>query len=90
MAKCRARLLYPPDLTINAEISKLLAHLMPEAGRAAWKIARDSIAGLDPYEKDLAREIVDSLIVENVCGATAALPIEELKSLLPIVARGAE
>ena len=85
----RARLLYPPDLTINAEISKLLAHLMPEAGRAAWKIARDSIAGLDPYEKDLAREIVDSLMVENVCGATAALPIEELKSLLPIVARGA-
>ena len=62
---------------------------MPEAGRAAWKIARDSIAGLDPYEKDLAREIVDSLIVENVCGATAALPIEELKSLLPIVARSA-
>ena len=82
-----ARLLYPPDLTINAEISKLLAHLMPEAGRAAWKIARDSIAGLDPYEKDLAREIVDSLIIENVCGATAALPIEELKSRLPIVAR---
>ncbi|MGC2445023.1 hypothetical protein, partial [Candidatus Binatus sp.] len=85
----RACLLYPPDLTINAEISKLLAHLLPEAGRAAWKIARDSIAGLDPYEKDLAREIVDSLMVENVCGATAALPIEELKSLLPIVVRSA-
>ena len=62
---------------------------MPEAGRAAWKIARDTIAGLDPYEKDLAREIVDSLIVENVCGETAALPIEELKSLLPIVASSA-
>ena len=46
------------------------------------------IAGLDPYEKDLAREIVDSLIIENVCGATAALPIEELKSRVPMVACG--
>ena len=86
----RACLLYPPDLTINAEISKLLAHLLPEAGRAAWKIARDSIAGLDPYEKDLAREIVDSLMVENV---SAVRPrrcrSKNCKSLLPIVVRSA-
>jgi hypothetical protein len=81
-----ARLIYPPDLTMNAEISKLLKLLMPESGRAAWKIARDTLAGLDPYEKDLAREIVDSLIVENACGETAAVPIEALKSLLPTVA----
>ena len=80
------QLIYPPDLTMNAEISKLLQVLMPEAGRAAWKIARDTIAGFDPYEKDLAREIVDSLIVENVCGESAAVPIEELKALLPMVA----
>ena len=84
-----ARLIYPPDLTMNAEIAKLLKVLMPEAGRAAWKIARDTIAGLDAYEKDLAREIVDSLIVENVCGETGSLPIEQLKSLLPIFASSA-
>jgi len=84
-----ARLIYPPDLTMNAEISKLLKILLPESGRVAWKIARDRIAGLDSYEKDLAREIVDSLIVENVCGATGSLPIEELKSLLPMVAYSA-
>jgi hypothetical protein len=84
-----ARLIYPPDLTLNAEIAKLLKVLMPEAGRAAWKIARDTIAGLDAYEKDLAREIVDSLIVESVCGETGALPIEQLKSLLPIFASSA-
>jgi hypothetical protein len=84
-AESRSRLIYPPDLTMNAEISKLLKVLMPEAGRAAWKIARDTIAGFDPYEKDLAREIVDSLMVESVCGETTAIPIEELKSLLPMV-----
>ena len=82
-----ARLIYPPDLTMNAEISKLVKVLLPEAGRAAWKIARDTIADLDGYEKDLAREIVDSLIVENVCGGTAAVAIEELKSRMPMVAR---
>ena len=85
----RARLIYPPDLTMNPEIAKLLKVILPEAGRAAWKIARDTIAGLDPYERDLAREIVDSLIVENVSGTTAALPLEELKSRLPMVACGA-
>ena len=85
-----ARLIYPPDLTMNAEISKRLKVLLPEAGRAAWKIARDTIASLDPYARGTsAREIVDSLIVENVCGENAALPIEELKLLLPMVAYNA-
>ena len=83
-----ARLIYPPDLTMNAEIAKLLKVLLNEAGRAAWKIARDVIVPLDPYEKDLARELVDSLIVESVCGNTA-LPIEELKSRMPILAYNA-
>jgi hypothetical protein len=84
------RLIYPPDLTMNPEVSKRLKLLLPEAGRAAWKIACDTIAGLDLYEKDLAREIVDSLIIENVSGEAEALPIEELKSRLPTVAADAQ
>src|SRR5208282_3378241 len=83
-----ARLIYPPDLTMNAAISNQVEALLAEAGRAAWKIARDRIAGLQGYEKDLAREIIDSLIMEEVCGGTAALAINELKSRVPIVARG--
>ena len=84
-----ARLIYPPDLTMNAVISNQVKALLAEAGRAAWKIARDRIADLDGYEKDLAREIIDSLIIQNVCGGTAALAIEELKSRVPMVARAA-
>ena len=83
-----ARLIYPPDLTMNAVISSQVKALLAEAGRAAWKIARDRIADLDGYEKDLAREIIDSLIMENVCGGTAALAIEELQARVPMVARG--
>ena len=83
-----ARLIYPPDLTMSAVISNQVSAILAEAGRAAWKIARDRIADLDGYEKDLAREIIDSLIMENVCGGTAALAIKELKSRVPMVARG--
>jgi len=82
-----ARLIYPPDLTTNAEVSNQVKALLAETGRAAWKIARDRIAELDGYERDLAREIIDSLIVENVCGGTAALAIDELKARVPMVAR---
>jgi hypothetical protein len=83
------RLIYPSDLTMNAVILNQLKALLTEAGRAAWKIARDRIADLDGYQKDLAREIIDSLIMENACGGTAALAIEELHSRVPMVARGA-
>ncbi len=83
-----ARLIYPPDLTTNAVISNHFKALMTEAGRAAWKIARDRTADLDDYQKDLAREIIDSLIMESVCGGAAMLPIEELHSRLPMLASG--
>ncbi len=83
-----ARLIYPPDLTLIAAISNLVKAILAEAGRAAWKIARDRIAELDGYERELAREIIDSLIVEKVCGGTAAIAIEELRSRVPMVARG--
>ncbi len=85
--KLPARLIYPPDLTLIAAVSNLVKALLAEAGRAAWKIARDRTAELDAYERDLAREIIDSLIVEKVCGGTAPIAIEELKSRVPMVAR---
>ena len=82
------RLIYPPDLTMTAAISDLVKALLAEAGRAAWKIARDTVAGLDGYDKDLAREIIDSLVVENVCSGNESIAIDELKSRVPIVAHG--
>jgi hypothetical protein len=82
----RPRLIYPPDLTMNAAVLNVVKALLAEAGRAAWKIARDRIADLDADEKDLAREIIDSLIIEKVCGRVAPLAIEELKSRVPTVA----
>jgi hypothetical protein len=82
----RPRLIYPPDLTMNAAVLNLVKALLAEAGRAAWKIARDRIADLDADDKDLAREIIDSLIIEKVCGRIAPLAIEDLKSRVPMVA----
>ena len=82
----RPRLIYPPDLTMNAAVLNVVKALLAEAGRAAWKIARDRIADLDADDKDLAREIIDSLILEKVCGRVAPLAIEDLKSRVPAVA----
>jgi len=84
-----ARLIYPPDLTANGAISNLVNELLDEPGRAAWKIARDRVADLEGYERDLARELIDSLIIEKMSGGTAAVAIEELKSRVPMVACGA-
>lgn len=87
-SKLPARLLYPPDLTTNAAISTMVKALLADAGCAAWKLARDQIADLDRDERDLAREIIDSLMMEAVCGGTAGLAIEQLKSRMPAVAHG--
>ena len=82
------RLVYPPDLTTKPAVSKLTEAHLSEGGRAAWKIARDAIASFDGCEKRLAREIVDSLVVENVCGGTAPVTVEEIESRLPMIAGG--
>lgn len=82
-----ARLVYPADLAMKVPVASRLSAILSEAGRTAWKIARDRIAGLSAYEEELAREIIDTMVVENVCGG-AALTIEELKSRLPTAARG--
>jgi hypothetical protein len=83
-----ARLIYPSDLTMNAAVSDQIKARLPESGRAAWKIAREAVARLDAYDRELAGEIVDTLVVEH-CGSGAALSIEELKALVPAVASGA-
>jgi hypothetical protein len=85
-----ARLIYPPDLTMNAAVTNRLKSILAEAGRAAWKIARDRIAELDSYERDLAREIIDSLIVERACGGSSAIALEELKARVPTAAVSAQ
>ena len=79
------RLIYPSDLTLNTEVANLVKASMADAGRAAWKIARDRTAELDSYESDLAREIIDTLIVEMVCGGTDALTLEELQARVPLL-----
>jgi hypothetical protein len=88
VAELPARLIYPPDLTMNKAVANRVKAILEDAGRAAWKIAGDRIAELGAHERDLAREIIDSLIIEKVCGSTASLAIEELRARVPMVAHG--
>ena len=82
------RLVYPPDLTINPAIAKRVEVRLDRAGRAALKIAHDALArSFQGNQKELAREIVDTLVVESVCGGTEPLAIEELGSRVPMLSR---
>ncbi|HEV2170103.1 MAG TPA: hypothetical protein VGR40_04095, partial [Candidatus Binatus sp.] len=75
-------LLYPPDLTANPTVSDRIKDHLSQSERAAWKIARDAADALDAHEKDLAREIVDTIVVEHA----ATVKLEELKTLVPTIA----
>src|SRR6266404_4585773 len=82
------RLIYPPDLTMNPAISKRVEVSLAPPGRAALKIAHDALARcFQGNQKELAREIVDTLVVEHVCGGIEPLAIEELGSRVPMLAR---
>ncbi len=81
-------LVYPPDLTMNPAISKLLEVRLAEPARAALKIARDALArSFEDNHAELAREIIDTLVLEHVCGGAKPLAIEELGSRIPMLAR---
>jgi hypothetical protein len=82
------RLIYPPDLTMNPEISKRVEVSLAPVGRAALKIAQDALTrSLQGNQKELGREIVDTLVMENICGGTEPLTIKELGSRVPMLAR---
>lgn len=56
--------------------------------RAALKIAHDALArSLHGNQQELARELVDTLMLEHVCGGTEPLTIEALGSRIPMLAR---
>jgi hypothetical protein len=82
------RLIFPADLTMNPAISKRVEVRLAPRGRAALKIAYDALARFfQGNQKELVREIIDTLVMENVCGGTAPLALEELESRVPMLAR---
>jgi hypothetical protein len=73
---------------MNPALSKRVEVRLDPVGRAALKIAHDALArSFQGNQKELAREIVDTLVVENVCGGTNPLAIEELGSRVPMLVR---
>jgi hypothetical protein len=73
---------------MNPAISKRLEVQLAPVGRAALKIAHDTLArSFQGNQKELAREIVDTLVMESVCGGIEPLTIEVLGSRVPMLAR---
>ena len=86
----RTSLVYPADLAMNPVLAKQMEMRLAEAGRAARKIAYEALVRFTGNERELAREVVDTLIIESLCDEVAALKFEELESRLPMLAGGGE
>jgi hypothetical protein len=82
-----ARLIYPADLSSSTAIVKRIELRLGEPGRAALKMVQAALARFASDEQELAREVVDTLVIHSVSGIDAPLAIGELESLLPFLAR---
>ncbi|HYL57452.1 MAG TPA: hypothetical protein VEU51_01175 [Candidatus Acidoferrales bacterium] len=81
------RLVCPADLSSSEAISKRVELRLGEPGRAALKMAHTALERCGAFERELAREIIDTLVVHAASGADTPLPVSELESRLPIPAR---
>ncbi|HUA35646.1 MAG TPA: hypothetical protein VMA09_18695 [Candidatus Binataceae bacterium] len=76
------RLIYPADLLAFAATARL-----GDSGTDALAIIRDAAQAYVGNEAELAREIVDTLVVEHLAGVTASLTLTEIQARLPSLAQ---
>jgi hypothetical protein len=76
-------LLFPADLMNSPEIAGRIEARLGESGRAALKIAYGSLGSLAEMDREAARQVIDTLMLENLARHAPALPIGELRARLP-------
>ncbi|MDO8432418.1 MAG: hypothetical protein Q7S58_08430 [Candidatus Binatus sp.] len=83
-----ARLIYPADLTQIPSIEKLVERRLTPSAATALKIARNSIERFDRGDRELAREIVDALMLDNLRGEPRpAITLRDLASRVSMLAQ---
>ncbi len=79
------RPIYPADLMTAPAIAGLVETRLGTAGAEALAICHDNLGSLRGNERELAREIVDTLALERAADGSI-LPINELEARIPILA----
>jgi hypothetical protein len=83
------RLVFPADL---AEVPALMERVharLGAGGKAALAIARAALAGLAGNERELAAQIVNTLVLMRACGSDDGMRTADLMALLPMLPAGA-
>jgi len=83
-----ARLIYPADLMENPAIARRVEARLGEAERAALRIALGALGHFHGNEKQFARQIISTLVLDWVCGRAAPAGIAELQARMPMLLGG--
>lgn len=81
-----ARLIYPSDVIQSATARTSAQSRMGESGRAALRLAYSAAGALDGPSSVVARQIVDTLMLQQLCADAVPLGVEDLKARLPALA----
>jgi len=84
------RLIYPSDLMLSATARSDAELRIGESGRAALRLAYHAAGTLDGSSSGVARQAVDTLMLQELCANAAPLGIEDLKARLPALATGGD
>jgi hypothetical protein len=82
------RLTYPCDLMDNLTVARRADAVLGPTGAAAARAARDAALKMDGNERMLARQIVDTLISQQLSAPGAALALGELAGRVPMLVEG--
>ncbi|HXZ88127.1 MAG TPA: hypothetical protein VEF07_06125, partial [Candidatus Binataceae bacterium] len=82
------RLIYPSDLMLSATARTNAESRLGESGRAALRLAYGAAGALDGPSSDTARQVVDTLMLQELCADAAPLGIEDLRARMPPLAAG--
>jgi len=83
-----ARLIYPADLMECPLIARQVEARLGETGRAALRIALAALGHFHGNEKEFARQLISTLVLNWICGRTVPLGLAELQARMPMLAGG--
>jgi hypothetical protein len=83
------QLIYPSDLMASLIIARRLEARLGEGGRAAFRIATGALGHFHSNERELARQIIATLVIDHICGGGALDPTV-LEGRVPMLASADE
>ncbi len=83
-----ARLVCPSDLMLSATVRAAAELRLGETGRIALRLASDAADTITGSLGGIARQVVDTLMLHELCGEATVLRIEDLNARLPAIDQG--